>query len=42
MLKLLFCVPNVVYLYEFEMSIVKNFSVDLIHSEPKDKEKFEL
>ena len=32
-LQLLFCVPNVIYLYDLQMNIVKAFSLDSIKSE---------
>ena len=41
-LRLRFCVLNVVYFYDHQMSIVKYFSVDSIKSEFRNKEKVEF
>ena len=40
-LRLLFCVPNVVYFYEHETSIIKHLSLHSTKSEFGNKEKAE-
>ena len=41
-LRFLFCVPNIVYLYDLQMSIGKHFSVGSIKSEFGNKRKVEF
>ena len=41
-LRLLFCVPNAVNLYDLQMSVVKQFLVDSIKFEFGNKEKVEF
>ena len=42
MLQLLFCVPDVVNLYDLKMSIIKHFSMGSIKFKVGNKEKGEL
>ena len=37
-----FCVPNVVYLYDHQMSIAKHFSMDSVKSQFETMEKIEF